>query len=48
MRRKLAIWDLDFATPEERKIAAKINKAVGYDIDPRKVEGKRLEVSYVS
>ena len=47
MRRKLAIWDRDFASPEERKIAAKINKAVGYDIDPQKVAGKRLEVSYV-
>ncbi|CAN1723947.1 Fatty acid desaturase [Hyphomicrobium sp. 1Nfss2.1] len=48
MRRKLAIWDRDFATPEERKIAEKINKAVGYDLDPRKVQGKRLEVSYVA
>lgn len=47
MRRKLAIWDRDFATPEERKIAAMINKKVGYDLDPRKVEGQRLEVSYV-
>jgi len=47
MRRKLAIWDRDFATPEERKIAARINKKVGYDLDPRKIEGQRLEVSYV-
>jgi len=47
MRRKLAIWDRDFASPEERKIAAMINKKVGYDLDPRKVEGQRLEVSYV-
>jgi alkane 1-monooxygenase len=47
MRRKLAIWDRDFASPEERKIAAVINKKVGYDLDPRKVEGKRLEVSYI-
>lgn len=47
MRRKLAIWDRDFASPEERQIAAKINKAVGYDLDPKKVAGKRLEVSYV-
>jgi len=47
MRRKLAIWDRDFATPEERKIAAQINKKVGYDLDPRKIEGQRLEVSYV-
>jgi hypothetical protein len=46
MRRKLAIWDRDFATPEERKIAEKINKAVGYELDPRKVAGKRLEVIY--
>ena len=30
-----------------RKVAAKINKAVGYDLDPRKVEGQVLEVSYV-
>ena len=47
MRRKLAIWDRDFATPEERKIATKINKMVGYDLDPRKVEGQKLEVSYI-
>ena len=47
MRRKLAIWDRDFASPAERRIAASINKAVGYDLDPRKVEGKVLEVSYV-
>ena len=47
MRRKLAIWDRDFATPEERKVAAEINKKVGYDIDPAKVEGRTLEVSYV-
>jgi alkane 1-monooxygenase len=46
MRRKLAIWDRDFASPEERKIAAKINKAVGYDLDPNKVDGKYLEVTY--
>lgn len=47
MRRKLAIWDRDFATPEERKVAAEINKKVGYDIDPSIVEGRTLEVSYV-
>lgn len=47
MRRKLAIWDRDFASPEERKIAEKINKAVGYDLDPRVVEGRHLEVSYI-
>lgn len=47
MRRKLAIWDRDFATPEERKIAAEINKKVGYEMDPAKVEGRTLEVSYV-
>ncbi len=46
MRRKLAIWDRDFATPEERRVATQINKKVGYDLDPRKIEGKRLEVSY--
>ncbi|WP_210269837.1 fatty acid desaturase [Hyphomicrobium methylovorum] len=47
MRRKLAIWDRDFATPEERKIAAMINKKVGYDLDPKAIEGRYLEVSYV-
>ncbi len=46
MRRKMAIWDRDFASPEERKLAAEINKKVGYDIDPSKVEGRTLEVSY--
>lgn len=46
MRRKLAIWDRDFASPEERKIAAKINQKAGYDLDPHKVDGKYLEVTY--
>ncbi len=48
MRRKLAIWDRDFASPEERKIAAEINKKVGYELDPQEIEGKTLEVSYVA
>jgi alkane 1-monooxygenase len=46
MKRKMAIWDRDFATPEERKLAAKMNKAVGYEVDPREIEGKTLAVSY--
>ena len=48
MKRKLAIWDRDFATPEERKIAAEINKKVGYEVDPREIQGKTLEVSYIN
>ena len=46
-RKKLAIWDRDFANEEERKIAAKINRMVGYECDLSKVEGKKLEVSYI-
>jgi alkane 1-monooxygenase len=44
MRRKLAVWDRDFASPEERKLAAEINKKVGYDVDPAAIEGMTLEV----
>jgi len=29
MKKKLAVWGRDFATPEERKIAAEINPKVG-------------------
>ena len=46
MRKKLAIWDRDFATPEERKIAQKINKKVGYDIAPESVANLKLDVKY--
>lgn len=45
-RRKLAIWDRDFASPAEREIAREINKKVGYDIDPQKVQGQTLAVPY--
>lgn len=45
-KKKLAIWDRDFANAEERKIAARINKMVGYEVDPETVRGKKLEVSY--
>ena len=46
-RKKLAIWDRDFANAEEREIAARINRMVGYECDLSKVEGKKLEVSYI-
>jgi alkane 1-monooxygenase len=45
-RRKLAIWDRDFASPAEREIAREINKKVGYDIDPEVVKGQTLAVPY--
>lgn len=45
-KKKLAIWDRDFANAEERKIAAKINRMVGYEVDPEKIVGKKLEVNY--
>ena len=45
-KKKLAIWDRDFASPEEKKIAAEINKKVGYEINPEEIRGKKLEVSY--
>ncbi len=32
-KRKLAVWDRDFATEGERKIAEKINAQVGYEYD---------------
>lgn len=47
MKRKLAIWDRDFATPEERKIAAEINKKVGYEVDPAEIAGLSLDVRHV-
>ncbi len=46
MKKKLAIWDRDFATPEERKIAAEINKKVGYEVAPDEVSGTTLTVNY--
>lgn len=46
MKRKLAIWDRDFASPAERKIAEEINRKVGYEVDPKEVDGRNLTVSY--
>jgi len=45
-KKKLAVWDRDFASPEERAIAQKINRMVGYEVDPADIRGKKLEVSY--
>ena len=45
-RRKLAIWDRDFASPEEQKIARQINAKVGYDVPADEIKGKTLAVSY--
>lgn len=45
-KKKLAIWDRDFASPEERKIAKEINRKVGYEVNPESISGQRLEVSY--
>ena len=42
----VAIWDRDFASPEERKIAKEINRKVGYEVNPESISGQRLEVSY--
>lgn len=47
MKKKLAIWDRDFATPEERKIAAEINRKVGYEVEPTAVMGQTLNVAHV-
>lgn len=46
MKKKLAIWDRDFASPEERKIAEEINRKVGYEVDPAEIEGKTMDVKY--
>ena len=46
MRKKLAVWDRDFASPGERKIANEINKKVGYDISPDVVKDMKLDVIY--
>lgn len=45
-KRKLAIWDRDFASPEEREIAKKINAKVGYEVAPDEIKGQTLAVSY--
>ena len=34
MRKRLAAWDTHFATDEEKAIAARINKEVGYEGTP--------------
>jgi Fatty acid desaturase len=47
MKKKLAIWDRDFATPAERRLAAEINKKVGYDVRPESVVGQSLNVVHV-
>ncbi len=46
MKKKLAVWDRDFASPEERKIAQEINKKVGYDVSPDSVADMKLDVLY--
>ena len=46
-KKKLAIWDRDFASPEERKIAQEINRKVGYGCSPDAIRNDKLEVSYV-
>ncbi|MBX2868655.1 MAG: fatty acid desaturase [Acidiferrobacterales bacterium] len=46
MKKKLAIWDRDFATPEERKIAQEINKKVGYEVDADSISDVTLSVNY--
>lgn len=45
-KKKLAIWDRDFASPEERKIAKEINRKVGYEVAPEAIQGHKLQVSY--
>lgn len=46
-KKKLAIWDRDFASDAERKIAKEINRKVGYEVNPSEITGKKLEVSYI-
>ncbi len=46
MKKKLAVWDRDFASPEEREIANEINKKVGYDVSPETVKDMKLDVIY--
>jgi hypothetical protein len=45
-KKKLAIWDRDFASPEERKIAQEINRKVGYEVAPEDIQGQKLQVDY--
>ena len=47
MKRKLAVWDRDFASSEERKIAAEINKKVSYYIPVERVSGLTLNVTHI-
>jgi len=47
MKRKLAIWDRDFASPEEKEIAANINRKVGYEVSLDEIENKSLNVRHV-
>ncbi len=46
-KKKLAIWDRDFASDEERAIAREINRKVGYEVDPSVISNRKLEVGYV-
>ena len=46
MKKKLAVWDRDFATPEERKIAQEINRKVGYEVDEASLSDIKLNVNY--
>lgn len=48
MKRKLAIWDRDFASPEERKIAAEINRQTGYEVPGGEIRGATLNVNHVA
>ncbi|ODU51347.1 MAG: fatty acid desaturase [Thiobacillus sp. SCN 63-374] len=45
-KKKLAIWDRDFASPEEQKIAREINRKVGYEVNPDTIRDRKLEVNY--
>ena len=46
MKKKLAIWDRDFASAEEKKIAEEINKKTGYGLPEEEVSGLTLSVNY--
>ena len=49
MKRKLAVWDREFASPEERELAARINKQVGYEVDDAFVGKERaLNVHHIA
>ena len=47
-KRKLAVWDRDFASPEEREIAREINRKVGYEVEPDEIKDRTLAVSYAT